>query len=134
MAYNDFFRLSSHAIITNPEGKVLLLKATYCEKQWGLPGGALEPEETIHEALIRECQEELGLDVKVCYMSGMYFHKAYNSHTCIFKCEIPENSKIILSSEHSEYKYFSLDEMSSNHRHRVLDCLHFDGKVKSSKF
>src|SRR5436190_8964501 len=108
MAFNDKFRLSSHAVITNSDSKVLLLKATYGGKTWGLPGGALEPEETIHEALIRECREELGVDIKVLYMSGMYFHKAYNSHACIFRCEIPNNSVIQLSSEHSEYQYFTL--------------------------
>lgn len=60
MAFNDTFRLSCHAVITNDEGKVLLLKANYGNYQWGLPGGALEPGETIHQALIRECLEELG--------------------------------------------------------------------------
>jgi len=134
MAYNDFFRLSSHAIITNHEDKILLLKATYCDKQWGLPGGALEPEETIHEALLRECREELGITVNVLYMSGIYFHKAYNSHTCIFKCEMPQDSQIILSEEHSEFRFFSLDELTPIQRHRVIDCLQFDGMVKSAKF
>ena len=54
MAFEDKFRLSSHAVITNDEGEVLLLKANYGDGNWGLPGGALEPNETIHEALIRE--------------------------------------------------------------------------------
>ncbi len=40
MAFNDTFRLSSHAVITNPDGHVLLLKANYGSFSWGLPGGA----------------------------------------------------------------------------------------------
>jgi len=57
MAFEDRFRLSSHAVITNELGQVLLLKANYGNFAWGLPGGALEPGETIHEALLRECRK-----------------------------------------------------------------------------
>jgi 8-oxo-dGTP diphosphatase len=134
MAFDDQFRLSVHAVITNGDDKVLQLKSTYDGERWGLPGGALEPGETIHDALIRECQEELNATINILYMSGMYFHKAYNSHACIFKCEILDSKNIKLSAEHSEYKYFSLEELSAIQRHRVLDCLQFDGKIKSAKF
>jgi 8-oxo-dGTP diphosphatase len=51
MAYNDKFRLSSHAVITDADDNVLLLKANYGNFDFGLPGGALEPGETIHQAL-----------------------------------------------------------------------------------
>lgn len=68
MAFQDTYRLSVHAVITNDEQQVLQIKATYDDGRWGLPGGSLEPGETVHEALIRECLEELGCGVKVCYM------------------------------------------------------------------
>ncbi len=134
MAFDDLFRLSAHAVFTDKDNKILLLKSTYGNFGWGLPGGALDHVETIHEALIRECNEELGVDIKILYMSGMYFHKAYNSHACIFRCEMPDNAVIKLSSEHSEYRYSPLDELSPVQRHRILDCLQFDGYVKSYKF
>jgi 8-oxo-dGTP diphosphatase len=134
MAFDDKFRFSAHAVITDNDGKVLQLKATYGGFRWSLPGGALEPEETIHEALLRECREELGVDINILYMSGIYFHKAYNAQACIFRCEMLNNAVITLSSEHSEYQYFSIDELTPVQRHRVLDCLNFDGKVKSAKF
>lgn len=134
MAYDDHYRLSAHAVIINDQEQVLLLKATYAAKSWGLPGGSFDPGETVHEALVRECREELGVEIKVLYMSGMYFHKAYNSHSCIFRCEILNNSPITLSEEHSEARYFKLDELSPVHYHRIMDCLQFDGQVKSAKF
>jgi 8-oxo-dGTP diphosphatase len=134
MAYDDFYRLSVHAVILDKQGRVLQVKATYANKNWGLPGGTLDPGETIHEALVRECQEELGVNVCVKYMSGMYFHSQYNSHACIFKCEMPENSEIKLSEEHSEYRFFPIEELSPVQKQRVLDCLEFDGQVKSARF
>jgi|SRR5579872_7031252 len=134
MAYNDLFRLSAHGVFTNADGHVLQLKTTYADFRWGLPGGALEPGETVHEALLRECREELGLDIKILYMSGIYYHHSHNSQVCIFRCEMPSDSKIILSSEHSELKYFALNELIEVQRQRIQDCLDFNGYVKSAKF
>ena len=65
MAYEDRFRLSGHAVIANSENEVLLLKANYADGSWGLPGGALEPGETIHEALLREYLEDLSCNITV---------------------------------------------------------------------
>jgi hypothetical protein len=45
MAFEDLFRMSVHAVIGNEAG-VLLLRATYAKRVWGLPGGALEPGES----------------------------------------------------------------------------------------
>jgi 8-oxo-dGTP diphosphatase len=37
---------------------------------WELPGGKVEPGETEQAALVRECREELGIDVAVCFRLG----------------------------------------------------------------
>jgi 8-oxo-dGTP diphosphatase len=134
MGYEDRFRLSVHAVVPNPEGRVLLLKATYGELRWGLPGGALEPGETIHEALHRECQEELGCEVIVGDLTGVYSHTAVESLAFIFRCELPATSTIVLSSEHSEHNYFKPDELTPVQRRRVLECLNFTGRVSSARF
>lgn len=48
------------------DGKVLLVKEVLRERsRWNLPGGALEPGETIEAGLIRELREETGLAVRV---------------------------------------------------------------------
>ena len=49
-------------LITDRDGKVLLVKANYVE-HWGFPGGALDAGETPEEAAAREIREEVGLDV-----------------------------------------------------------------------
>lgn len=137
MAFDDKFRLSSHAVIirqgvTGP--CVLLLKATYGDCAWGLPGGALEPGETIHEALQRECIEELGVVVKVSYLTGVYYHQTYDSQAFIFLCELENEAVIRLSDEHSDYQFVPLESLSSVQKQRVQDCLNYDGIVLSRKF
>jgi len=134
MAYNDLFRLSSHTVISDDLGQVLMLKANYGSFSWGLPGGSLDPQETVHEALIRECKEELGCDVEVQYLSGVYFHKAYNSQAFIFRCRLAPSSAIRLSSEHTEYSYMQVNDMPDVQQKRIRDCLDYDGVTLSAKF
>jgi len=134
MGFNDFYRFSVHAVITNSEGNVLLLKQTYGDKRWGLPGGGVEPGETIHEAIKRECYEEIGLDILVSAFTGLYYHKSFNSQVGIFKCELPEGIQIRLSSEHSEYKWVNTSELGEVQRLRVKDAMDFNGQVISRAF
>ncbi len=134
MGFHDFYRLSSHAVILNEHQQVLLLKATYADHTWGLPGGGLDIGETIHEALIRECKEELGCDVSIEYLSGVYFHSTVNSHVFIFRCTLVEGQTIQLSEEHSEYEWFDINELSPVQKKRVEDCFYFNGEVKSQVF
>jgi len=121
-------------VITDQNDRVLLLKASYGDFNWGLPGGALDTEETIHEALIRECTEELNCDVAIHYLSGVYYHSAYNSQAFIFRCSLKEGAKIELSEEHTDYEFCALDKLSKVQRIRVEDCLNYDGATVSATF
>lgn len=134
MGFEDWFRLSAHAVITDPGGRVLLLKATYGDAAWGLPGGALDPGETVHEALCRECAEELGCEIQILYLSGVYSHTRMQSHAFIFRCELNDGSEIRLSAEHSDYRYFSTDELGPVQQRRVLECIAYQGQVRSARF
>lgn len=134
MGFNDFFRFSVHAAIINEEGKVLQLKQTYGDKRWGLPGGGVEPGETIHEAIKRECLEELGVDIKISAFTGLYYHKSFNSQVGIFKCYLPQGCDIRLSNEHSEYRWFDISELSEVQKLRIQDALEFNGQVVSRAF
>lgn len=133
MSYEDTYRLSSHAVITNADGEVLLLYANYNNGFWGLPGGAVDPGETVVQTLRRECLEELGCDINIKYLSGAYYHKKHNSHVFVFRVEL-DVSNIKLSDEHSEFKFFDLKDMSATQRRRVEDCLNFNGEVQTAAF
>ena len=48
------------------EGKLLLVRQRVHEaRAWSLPGGKLEPGETLGDAVVRELREETGLEVRV---------------------------------------------------------------------
>jgi len=52
------------ALITDPSGRVLLVKPNYRER-WSLPGGILEQGEPPHVGCAREVAEEVGLQITV---------------------------------------------------------------------
>jgi len=55
------------AFVFDPEGRVLVIQrgAPPGEGLWSVPGGKLEPEETLAQAVAREVREETGLVVEV---------------------------------------------------------------------
>lgn len=53
-------------VLRDPAGRILLAKrpqGKHLAGLWEFPGGKMEPEETVEEALRRELQEELGIEV-----------------------------------------------------------------------
>jgi hypothetical protein len=54
-------RMAAGALFRDAAGGVLLVNPVY-KPTWGMPGGAVEAEESPHAACRREVAEELGLD------------------------------------------------------------------------
>jgi ADP-ribose pyrophosphatase YjhB (NUDIX family) len=54
------------AVILLEDNRMLLIKQYVTPTRgWSMPGGHLEPQETIEQCLIREWKEETGLEVKI---------------------------------------------------------------------
>jgi 8-oxo-dGTP pyrophosphatase MutT (NUDIX family) len=58
------------AIILTPAG--VLLQRRNDNRLWGLPGGGVEPGESVTEAVVREVREETGLEVAPLRLIGVY--------------------------------------------------------------
>jgi 8-oxo-dGTP pyrophosphatase MutT (NUDIX family) len=60
-------------VIFDEAGKVLLVHQTYGAMKWALPGGIVEKGEAVWETAVRECKEEIGIEVTDLILSGLFF-------------------------------------------------------------
>ncbi len=68
---NTRIRLSVGVFVRNSSGQILLEKRND-NGMWGLPGGNLEPGESIADAAVREVREETGLTIRLTRLIGVY--------------------------------------------------------------
>ncbi len=90
--------LGVRGLVTDPEGRVLLIEHTYVHG-WYLPGGGVERGETAQEALSRELVEEAGIEatgppVLVSVHSNHRRHR--NDHVLLFR--VPQWRKVEATS------------------------------------
>lgn len=66
--------LTADIIIELEDDNIILIKRGHppYENSWAIPGGKLEPGETIETTAIREAKEETGLDVQLISLIGVY--------------------------------------------------------------
>lgn len=82
---------------------------------WDFPGGKLEKGEDPLDGIKREAKEETGLDIKNCKLDSKHTIMIHGRPHLfrIYTAEIAsKNKKIKLSSEHEEYRWASLKEIS----------------------
>src|SRR3989344_3971558 len=63
--FNDEFLVGVTGIVFNDKNQVLLVKHTYRQIEWSLPGGYLKAKEHPTEGLEREILEETGFTVSI---------------------------------------------------------------------
>jgi 8-oxo-dGTP diphosphatase len=121
----------SAAVITNEEGDVLLVRRAYAPREWVLPGGNAEADESPVDTLLREVAEETGLAARPERLTGVYYqadHRAGEFIHFVFRCAPePEAAMRIEPAEVAEYGFFpanSLPEpMSPSTMRRLADAL-----------
>ena len=122
----DCYHLGIKALFVNEKGEVLLLKVNPAllnaqqSAYWDLPGGRVEKNQTIQDTLVREVKEELGVDdIRIDSQVGMFLSNiripAVDNDSVglilgVFRCYMNSETDIILSTEHTEYQWFSPQE------------------------
>jgi len=98
------------AIIPDTEGRILALRARY-SGFWVLPGGALNAGEDPRAGVLRECREELGEEVVIERLTGVYLTHGANmlfTHGArvlfAYRCA-PLAGQPHLSEEHDAFQY-----------------------------
>ena len=78
---------------------------------WEFVGGKVEPGETREQALIRECQEELGITVAVqdVFMEVDHVYPDLTVHLTLFNASIAEG--IPQKIEHNDLRWITVDEI-----------------------
>jgi 8-oxo-dGTP pyrophosphatase MutT (NUDIX family) len=123
---------ASSIIFDESRGKILLTKRTD-NGRWCLPGGGMDPGESIEEACVREAYEETGLHVKVTRLVGVYTTPdlvvEYADGNVIHPVALSFEATVTggemgLSDETTDVGYFSVEEMGSldlmeNHIERI---------------
>jgi len=78
--------LGVRALVVDGQGRVFLIRHSYVEG-WHLPGGGVEPGETIHDALVRELKEEGNIElVDAPQFHALYFYPRVSDrdHVALF--------------------------------------------------
>tara|TARA_X000001036_G_scaffold433148_1_gene470273 strand:+ start:67 stop:507 length:441 start_codon:yes stop_codon:yes gene_type:complete len=107
---SDKFPISIKAIIIDDD-KILCLKNE--RNEWDFPGGKLNFNEDIEHCLRREVKEEVNLDIKNLNILKP-FNLRYNGvpvFVLVFSANISCDSFVSVSYEHSDYNFFSKDEI-----------------------
>jgi 8-oxo-dGTP diphosphatase len=107
------------AIIRFPPDKILLIKRTTVpfKGYWALPGGRVDPGETVEQTIIRELKEETGLDTTIVNKIGEYHEQGiqdgieYDYYPACFLVKTVGGEIKKQESEIEEIKLFSLNEI-----------------------
>jgi 8-oxo-dGTP diphosphatase len=103
------------AIISNSNGQVLLVKRkdndSFIPSVWEIPGGGVDPGETLQQAVEREVAEETGLSLSAEGYSVV--------NTCTYGDTVQYNYHLplclsnptITLTEHSEYAWVSISDL-----------------------
>ncbi|OGH12357.1 MAG: hypothetical protein A2857_01325 [Candidatus Levybacteria bacterium RIFCSPHIGHO2_01_FULL_36_15] len=114
------------SVLLNDGKKILMLKRANepFKNFWCFPGGFMDYGETPETAIKREAKEEIGLDIKIGKLIGVY---SINNDPrganidIVFEGKTEKN--INLSYEHSDYKYFDKNHLPEKIAYKHLQAV-----------
>jgi ADP-ribose pyrophosphatase YjhB (NUDIX family) len=107
--------LGVRAIVTEPGGRIALVRHTYGD-HWYLPGGGVKKGESFEAALLRELREEVGAaGATIERILGVYHSRreAKDDHIVVFVVSLPKDAQIYKAdlAEIEEAGWFDIDRL-----------------------
>ena len=101
-------------VLMEKDGRVLLVEHTY-DELWYLPGGGVEREETLEEAIRREAMEEVGAELGQLSLLGAYtsFSEYKSDHVLVFVCH-DFTLTGVTDREIAHFGFFDLEALSAD--------------------
>ena len=124
------FAVSAGAIITNQDGRVLLLKHRFRPSPgWGIPGGFLEKGEQPEQAVRRELREETELELQEVKLFATRAFNEPKQIEILFTARAVDDTER-LSFEIQKAAWFSPDELPAdlpNDQRKLIERAFNDG-------
>ncbi len=123
-------------VIINKVGNYLMLRRNnhpVFGDDVDIPGGCVEPGESALQALLREVNEELGIDLPTNKIHEIYASNRYSNagkRFILFSAKLHNEPKLVLSWEHSYYRWltkaefiYSADKAEDSFMHMVAHAI-----------
>ena len=107
------FAAGAYAVIFDEAGDVLFCHRRDCDF-WNLPGGGVESGEAPWQAVVREVREEVGLEVEVARLAGLYSWIALDEVIYSFVCRVIGGALLTQTDETDDARYFALENLPAN--------------------
>jgi len=113
------FFVAGHALIER-KSKYLVTRrsklSNYMPLKWDIPGGIVQPGETLEETICREVREETGLTIQVGRVIYVYANRdqlpARQTFQAIYLCKYKGGEVRLNPSEHDMYQWLDYDEIA----------------------
>lgn len=122
--------VAASALVIDGAGHVLLVRSP--KRGWELPGGKIDPGETLIAGVMREVREEAGVSVEVGALTGVYSNVHRRSKVIFNFVAMYVSGALTPSAETPEvgwFPYAQVLEQITHHgmRRRAADALAFSG-------
>ena len=122
---HELFQISQKMVVYDPEKKTFLMlkiadtESFFVQKYgvWDFPGGRVDASESLEDSLFRELGEEVGFDtdtIESLKQSGVFLAEYSKKRvlTLGYVAQVSSSQDIVLSSEHSEYRWVTAEEVA----------------------
>ena len=119
IGHRPILMVGAAILVLDDQNRLLMMKRSD-SGFWGLPGGATEPGEVVEDAARREAREEVHLEIGEMSLFGVFsgpelYYKYPNGdevyNVTIIYLSRDWRGKVRLNDEHTEWHWFSADEI-----------------------